>query len=140
MNDVETVSRVQKCIFEKMKLKFLSLPLWSIVAPIGACLLYLIPHDTMGTVHTIALAFLLCVTVIAAVHHAEVVAHRVGEPYGTLLLAIAVTIIEVSLVVSLMLAGGPWYRDACARYGICCSNDYTHRHYWRLPVAGRVSF
>ena len=45
--------------------------------------------------------------VLAAVHHAEVIAHRVGEPYGTLLLAVAVTVIEVALIVSLMLAGGP---------------------------------
>ena len=41
--------------------------------------------------------------VIAAVHHAETVAHRVGEPFGTLILAIAVTVIEVGLIVSLML-------------------------------------
>ncbi len=45
--------------------------------------------------------------VLAAVHHAEVVAHRVGEPFGTLVLAVAVTVIEVSLIVSMMLAGGP---------------------------------
>jgi Ca2+:H+ antiporter len=45
--------------------------------------------------------------VIAAVHHAEVVAHRVGEPFGTLVLAVAVTIIEVALILSMMLAGGP---------------------------------
>ncbi len=45
--------------------------------------------------------------VIAAVHHAEVVAHRVGEPLGTLVLAVAVTVIEASLVLSMMLAGGP---------------------------------
>lgn len=107
MNDVATITPLQNCIFEKMKLKFLSLPLWSIVAPIVAWLLYLIPHDPLGTWHAIALALVLCASVIAAVHHAEVVAHRVGEPYGTLVLAIAVTIIEVSLVVSLMLAGGP---------------------------------
>jgi Ca2+:H+ antiporter len=44
---------------------------------------------------------------MAAVHHAEVVAHRIGEPFGTLLLALAVTVIEVSLVVSIMLSGGP---------------------------------
>ena len=40
-------------------------------------------------------------------HHAEVVAHRVGEPFGTLVLALAITAIEVSLIVSVMLAGGP---------------------------------
>src|SRR5258705_1615803 len=45
-------------------------------------------------------------SVLAAVHHAEVVAHRTGEPFGTLILAVAVTIIEVALIVSLMLAGG----------------------------------
>jgi Ca2+:H+ antiporter len=43
--------------------------------------------------------------VIAAVHHAEVVAIRVGEPFGTLILALAVTVIEVGLIVSLMLSG-----------------------------------
>ena len=46
----------------------------------------------------------LIAVVIAAVHHAEIVAHRVGEPFGTLILAVAVTIIEVGLIVSLMLA------------------------------------
>lgn len=49
----------------------------------------------------------LVAAVLTAVHHAEVVAHRVGEPFGTLVLALAVTVIEVALVVSLMLAGGP---------------------------------
>jgi len=43
--------------------------------------------------------------VIAAVHHAEVIAHRTGEPYGTLVLSISVTIIEVSLIVSMMFSG-----------------------------------
>jgi Ca2+:H+ antiporter len=45
--------------------------------------------------------------VFAAVHHAEVIAHRVGEPFGTLVLAVAVTVIEVALIVSVMLTGGP---------------------------------
>ena len=44
--------------------------------------------------------------VIAAVHHAEVIAHRVGEPFGTLVLALAVTVIEASLILSMMVAGG----------------------------------
>lgn len=43
--------------------------------------------------------------VISAVHHAEVIAHRTGEPYGTLVLSISVTIIEVSLIIAMMLAG-----------------------------------
>ena len=44
--------------------------------------------------------------VLVAVHHAEVVAHKLGEPFGTLLLAVAITVIEVALILSLMLAGG----------------------------------
>ena len=45
--------------------------------------------------------------VLAAVHHAEVVAHRIGEPFGSLVLAVAVTVIEVALIVTLMVSGGP---------------------------------
>lgn len=52
-------------------------------------------------------AIALAAAVFAAVHHAEVVAHRVGEPFGTLVLAVAVTVIEVALIVSMMLSGGP---------------------------------
>src|SRR5690349_14614084 len=47
----------------------------------------------------------LAVAVLASVHHAEVVAHRVGEPFGSLLLAVAVTVIEVALIVTLMVGG-----------------------------------
>src|SRR5690349_23958481 len=47
----------------------------------------------------------LAVAVLASVHHAEVVAHRVGEPFGSLLLAVAVTVIEVGLIVTLMVTG-----------------------------------
>jgi len=43
--------------------------------------------------------------VLSSVHHAEVIAHKTGEPYGSLILALAVTIIEVSLIASMMLAG-----------------------------------
>ncbi|HEY0569600.1 MAG TPA: ionic transporter y4hA [Xanthobacteraceae bacterium] len=53
-----------------------------------------------------ACAAVLIATVFAAVYHAEVVAHRVGEPFGTLVLAVAVTVIEVGLIVSVMLGGG----------------------------------
>jgi len=42
--------------------------------------------------------------VLLSVHHAEVVAHKTGEPYGALVLAISVTIIEVSLIISMMLS------------------------------------
>ena len=48
----------------------------------------------------------LVAAVLVAVHHAEVVAHRVGEPFGSLVLAVAVTVIEVGLILSLVLSGG----------------------------------
>lgn len=48
----------------------------------------------------------LFAAVLSAVHHAEVIAHRVGEPYGSLVLAVAVTVIEVGLIVMLMIGGG----------------------------------
>lgn len=51
------------------------------------------------------LSIALIGAVLASVHHAEVIAHKTGEPYGSLVLALAVTVIEVSLIASLMLAG-----------------------------------
>ena len=48
---------------------------------------------------------MLCGAVFAAVYHAEIIAHRTGEPYGTLVLTIAVTVIEVALIISVMLSG-----------------------------------
>jgi Ca2+:H+ antiporter len=56
-----------------------------------------------GLMAAIAGAVLIA-TVFAAVYHAEVVAHRTGEPFGTLVLAVAVTVIEVALIVSVMIA------------------------------------
>ncbi len=81
---------------------------WSTVAPLLAALLLgvaavLVPSPLLAAVCGLALVG----AVLAAVHHAEVVAHKVGEPLGTLVLALAVTIIETSLIVSLMFAGGP---------------------------------
>ncbi len=62
----------------------------------------------------VLVAALLIGAVLAAVHHAEVVAHRVGEPYGSIVLAVAVTIIEVALIITLML-GGKEGTDTLAR-------------------------
>ena len=92
-----------------MFLRSLALPWWSVVAPLAGWALlvgmWLVGHSGGFLVAVLAAGMLGCV--LAAVHHAEVIAHRVGEPYGTLLLAVAVTIIEVALIVSLMLSGGP---------------------------------
>ncbi|MGZ5089996.1 MAG: calcium:proton antiporter [Burkholderiales bacterium] len=82
-------------------------PLWSIAAPIVGWLLLVGAALGLGGAYHLLVAVGLIASVLAAVHHAELVAHRVGEPYGTLVLAIAITVIEVALIVSLMLAGGP---------------------------------
>src|SRR5215813_3702844 len=59
--------------------------------------------STSGVLFAIVLLVILFGTVFAAVHHAEVIAHRIGEPFGTLLLTLAVTIIEVALIATIML-------------------------------------
>ncbi|MFJ8690983.1 calcium:proton antiporter [Micromonospora wenchangensis] len=80
---------------------------WTIVVPVLAVLLLLVTwgRELPGAVVAVV-ALLLAGAVLAAVHHAEVVAHKVGEPYGSLVLAVAVTVIEVALIVTLMISGG----------------------------------
>jgi Ca2+:H+ antiporter len=84
------------------------LPRWTIGSPIAAWIILGAAYALPG--HGVLLALVgvaLAAAVFAAVHHAEVVAHRVGEPFGTLVLAVAVTVIEVALIVSVMLTSGP---------------------------------
>jgi Ca2+:H+ antiporter len=60
-------------------------------------------------------AVFLAASVVIAVNHAEVVAHRVGEPFGSLVLAVSVTVIEVGLIVTLMVSGGEGENSTLAR-------------------------
>jgi len=64
---------------------------------------YAFAPSAAGLAFAALLLFVLFGTVFAAVHHAEVIAHEIGEPYGTLLLTLAVTIIEVALIATIML-------------------------------------
>jgi Ca2+:H+ antiporter len=88
-----------------------SVPLWSMLAPVMA--LGLLGVKTAGLVSAaspwvlIVAVALLGASVFAAVHHAEVLAVRVGEPFGSILLAIAVTVIEVALILSILLSRVP---------------------------------
>lgn len=79
-------------------------------APVAALTLAGIKHahlvDAETAVFALAAALLLIASVFAAVHHAEVVARKVDEPFGSILLALAVTAIETSLIVTSMLSGG----------------------------------
>lgn len=82
-------------------------PWWALAWPALAWALLGLQFFVHGqTFLSVLEAFALIATVFAAVYHAEVVAHRVGEPFGSLVLALAVTIIEVALIVSVMIAGG----------------------------------
>jgi Ca2+:H+ antiporter len=84
------------------------IPIWTIAAPVfaGAVLLAAGFGFRLGGIIVGLIAVGLAGSVFAAVHHAEVIAQRIGEPYGTLVLALAVTLIEVALIVALMAAGG----------------------------------
>lgn len=82
-------------------------PLWTIVAPLAALVLAALGMALHGDIPLpILLIFVpvLFAAVFSAVHHAEVIAHRLGQPFGSILLALAVTVIEVSLIVSLLLS------------------------------------
>jgi Ca2+:H+ antiporter len=79
---------------------------WTVSIPLLAWIIFLVGLGVSTDAYQLLLAAALIGSVLASVHHAEVIAHRVGEPFGTLVLAIAVTVIEVALIVSLMLAGG----------------------------------
>ena len=83
------------------------MPLWTWLIPVLSLgLLVAAVVAGVGTLLAVLCGASLVGAVIAAVHHAEVIAHRVGEPLGTLVLALAVTAIETALILSMMIAGG----------------------------------
>ena len=87
--------------------RLFDLPAMTVVVPVVACGLLLSGSGDGDSVVFLSIVTLtLIATVLVAVFHAEIIAHRIGEPLGTLVLALAVTVIEVSLIVSMMLSGG----------------------------------
>jgi Ca2+:H+ antiporter len=82
------------------------MPTWRTLTPVAALVLLVATwgREPNAVVASVVFAGLVG-AVLAAVHHAEVVAHRVGEPFGSLVLAVAVTVIEVALIVTLMVSG-----------------------------------
>ena len=83
------------------------LPLWTLFAPVVAIGVDLALHGSTNALGGAALAAALLAGVMAAVYHAEVVAARVGEPFGAIVLALAVTVIELGLIVSILLGDQP---------------------------------
>jgi Ca2+:H+ antiporter len=87
-------------------------PRWPVAVPLLAVVVLVATWNrSLPGVVVALVALLLAGAVLAAVHHAEVVALRVGEPFGSLVLAVAVTVIEVGLIVTLMAGGGPGSRS-----------------------------
>lgn len=80
------------------------LPPWTTSVPLLGVVLLVLTWGSDSPVALVIVGVWLAASVLAAVHHAEVVAHRVGEPFGSLVLAVAVTIIEVALIVTLMIS------------------------------------
>ncbi|MFJ9608099.1 calcium:proton antiporter [Kitasatospora sp. NPDC101176] len=80
---------------------------WTVVVPVVSFVVLALTwhRDLPGWVVGVVACFLVA-AVLAAVHHAEVIAHWSGEPFGSLVLAVAVTVIEVALIVTLMADGG----------------------------------
>jgi Ca2+:H+ antiporter len=89
---------------------------WTTLVPPAALVALAVAWVTHpeGPVGVTVVAVVLVAAVLAAVHHAEVVAHRVGDPLGSLILAVSVTIIEVALIVTLMV-GDPVHGATLAR-------------------------
>jgi Ca2+:H+ antiporter len=83
-------------------------PMLAVLLFAGATTLgYTFAPSVVGLVFAGVLLAILFGTVFAAVHHAEVIAERIGEPYGTLLLTLSVTVIEVALIATIMLGDKP---------------------------------
>jgi Ca2+:H+ antiporter len=66
-----------------------------------------VDHPVLLIIWLLFLCFVILSAAIAIVRHADVLAHRLGEPYGTLLLTLAVTGLEVAVVAFVMSAGEP---------------------------------
>lgn len=82
-------------------------PLWrELLPPILAWLIFFVHHYAHIPFFNILVVVALLWATMQAVHHAEVVAHRVGQPFGSLILALSVTAIEAALIISMMLASG----------------------------------
>ncbi|MFI9504326.1 calcium:proton antiporter [Nocardia sp. NPDC052566] len=80
---------------------------WTVIVPLLAAVALAVTWGrSLPSVAVVVVVVALAGAVLAAVYHAEVVAHRVGEPFGSLVLAVAVTVIEVALIVTLMISGG----------------------------------
>ena len=113
---------------------------WTTYLPPVALLVLVIGWLTHpeGPIGVTVVAVFLVAAVLAAVHHAEVVAHRLGDPLGSLVLAVAVTVIEVALIVTLMVGGGEGHLHPGPGHRVRRGDAEPQRHR-RSLAAGRRS-
>lgn len=79
---------------------------WTVIIPIVSWVLFFSGLVDTSSIFQLLASLLLILSVMSAVHHSEIIAERVGEPYGTIILAISITVIEVSIIISLMMSEG----------------------------------
>ena len=92
-------------------------PILAILSVVASSALPLTPWVLAGC------GLVLVGAVIASVHHAEVVAHRLGEPMGTVVLSICVTVIEVALISTVMLSGAPGAASSAPKLAMACATE-----------------
>ncbi|MDR3434420.1 MAG: sodium-potassium/proton antiporter ChaA [Rouxiella aceris] len=82
---------------------------YSLVFPIAALFVLQFWGNSSDFSFVVAINLLALVGILASafsvVRHADVLAHRLGEPYGSLILSLSVVILEVSLISALMATG-----------------------------------
>lgn len=83
------------------------IPAWAAAAPILGLGLEVLLHGGTSAAAGLGFAAALVAGVLAAVHHAELIAARLGDPFGAVILALAVTVIEAGLIVSVLLGDAP---------------------------------
>lgn len=134
----------------------LSNPWWTLAIPLVALLVISAYFANLFADHgivTFVKILMLSGAIFASVHHAEIIAARAGEPFGSIILAVAVTVIEVGLIVALMLAatdGGPTIaRDTVysavmivmtGLIGLCLVLGGQKHHEQRIRVSGTSSY
>lgn len=95
----------------------LDMPLYTVLFPLAAYATTVLAHHFESSLRIApewvqigfpALGLVVMMgAVFAALHHAEIVSERLGQPFGTLILTISVTAIEVTIVASMMLYAAP---------------------------------
>ncbi|RWR03459.1 calcium/sodium:proton antiporter [[Pantoea] beijingensis] len=82
---------------------------YSLILPVAALIILALWGSTQSFPVVVSINLLALVAILSSafsvVRHADVLAHRLGEPFGSLILSLSVVILEVSLISALMATG-----------------------------------